>query len=82
MGLGANVAVALQDASEDGVLLVVKEPLAIGQEVEVEISTPGVSKPLKRYADVVWSASRAAGDYWAGCRLRKRFRYVDFINLT
>jgi hypothetical protein len=82
MGLGPDIALALHDASEEGLLLIVKVPLPVKQEVEILLTPPGLSRPLKRFADVIWSAPRDAGGYWAGCKLRKRLRYADYQNLT
>jgi hypothetical protein len=82
MGLGPDIAVALFDASEEGLTLILKVPLAAKDEVEIVLSPPGYNKPLKRFADVVWSAPREGGGHWMGCKLRKRLSYAEFQSLT
>jgi hypothetical protein len=81
-GLGANVAVALLDLSEDGVQLVVKEPLAAGQEVEVSLAGPFHNRPVKAAARVVWVGAASGGNYRVGARFDKRLPYADLQSLT
>jgi PilZ domain len=81
-GLGANLARAVLDLSEDGAQLIVKEPLAVGQEVEVSLSGPFHNRPVKVEARVVWAEAAAGEDYRAGVRFDKRLPYADLQNLT
>jgi hypothetical protein len=76
-GLEANIVVALLDLSEDGVQLVVKEPLAVGQEVEVSLAGPFHNRPVKVAARVVWSGAACGGNYHIGARFDRRLPYAD-----
>ena len=81
-GLGANVAVAVLDVSEDGAQLVVREALAVGQEVEVSLAPPWNGRPVKVAGRVVWSGGGPGGNYRAGVCFGKRLPYADLLSVT
>ena len=81
MGLGANLALKVVDLSEEGVRLLVKALLEKGQEVEVTLMGPGLSRPLKVLAQVMWSTPAAEGNYWVGARFRKRLTYGELADI-
>jgi hypothetical protein len=54
LGLGADLAVALIDVSDDGFCVHLKEPVAPGDEAEVAVGRPLGGKLIKRIARVAW----------------------------
>jgi hypothetical protein len=82
LGLGADVGRELFDVTEDGLGITLKEPVTVGREVTLEISLPGVSKPLRLVADVRWCMPAGNGSYRAGVRLRRRLPYTALTDLT
>jgi hypothetical protein len=75
-GLGQDIGIDLADASEDGLGVRTRSPLAFGEEVTVELSRPGVSRPMVLVGDVRWCEASADGTFLAGVRLRRRLSYV------
>jgi hypothetical protein len=75
LGLGANVALALLDVSETGVRLRVKEPLALGQEVEVGLQGPGHGSEFKMTGRVVWCIPAADGTHLVGIHFDKPLNF-------
>jgi hypothetical protein len=80
--LGPNLAVALLDASETGVRLVLSQALDVGQEVSLTLDGPTGGRPAKCQGTVVWSVPAADGSILAGVRLHKPLRYHDLTHLT
>jgi hypothetical protein len=81
-GLGPNVARALLDVSLSGLRLSLTERLEPGQDVEVELQTPEMSRPLRVVADVIWCAAEDEGSFVAGAELRHSLTYAEFRDLT
>ena len=75
-GLGPNIAVALLDVSETGVRLILRVPLAVGDEVEIGLDGIGERRPSKAAAQVVWCMPLADGNYCVGARFEKPLRWV------
>src|SRR5689334_15898842 len=82
MGLGKNLAVTLLDLSEEGVRLLLKEPLPVGQEVEVHLDSLQHRRPLKVSGQVVWSVPAADGSCCVGVQFSKSVRYADVTSLA
>jgi len=82
LGLGPDLAAACVDISEAGIGLVVTESLDPGQEVELLFDAPGFARPLKRAAQVVWSAAAEGGGWRVGLRFDKALSYNDLQRLT
>jgi hypothetical protein len=82
MGLGPNIAIRIVDATQDGLGLRLSGPVHPGDEVSVELSVPGVGKPVKVQADVRWCADAGDGTHLAGIRLRRRLSYTEVSSLT
>jgi hypothetical protein len=82
LGLGPDLAAACVDISEAGIGLVVKESLEPGQEVELLFDAPGFGRPLKRAAQVVWSAAAEGGGWRIGLRFDKALSYHELQRLT
>ena len=81
-GLGPNVAVTLLDVSETGVRLVLKVPLAVGDEVEIGLDGIGERRPSKAAAQVVWCIPLADGNHCIGARFDKPLRWMLLQGLT
>ncbi len=82
LGLGPDLGGGLVDASEDGLGLRLKGAVMAGQEITIELSLPGVSKPFRVVAEVRWCRPDAAGMFLAGVRLRRRLPYAALTDLT
>lgn len=81
-GLGRDVGIDLLDATEDGLRVRLRVQIEAGAEVAVELSRPGVSRPLALVADVRWCRPAPDGTAVAGLRLRRRLSYLELTNLT
>lgn len=66
--VGANLAVSVLDISGDGIRLMVKKPLDIGQKIEVDLEGIGYSRTLKLNAEVVWCLQTADGLWCLGAK--------------
>jgi hypothetical protein len=82
LGLGPDLALAVLEVSEDGARLTVTAALAAGEEVEVSLLPPGLSRPLVRFADVIWCAPAGGSSFWVGVRFREPLTYADLLHLT
>ena len=82
MGLGPNLAHALLDLSEGGVRLVLGALLAPGQQVEVVLSAPGITRDVKRLGEVVWCVPTVQGSHCVGIRFDKRLEYATLRDLS
>ena len=82
LGLGPDLGGGLVDASEDGLGIRLKGAVTAGQEVTIEISLPGVSKPFRVVAEVRWCRPNMDGSFLAGVRLRRRLPYASLTDLT
>lgn len=82
LGLGANLAAEFVDISEGGVCVIVKNPLAVKDEVEVSLTGHGIRKPIKRIATVCWALKLDNGRHVLGVNFEKRLPYQDMINFA
>jgi hypothetical protein len=82
MDLGKNIAVAVLDVSEDGIRLVVREPLKDKEEVLLTLTTTADLRSLKRLGSVAWAVATADGTFCVGVRLHKRLSYADLSRLV
>jgi hypothetical protein len=82
LGLGPNLAVALLDASEDGLGMRLKGPLSPGDEIEVELSPPGVRKSFKRLGEIRWCREVGDGTFVVGIKLQKRLAFTELNDLA
>jgi hypothetical protein len=81
-GLGPDLAVALVDVAPDGLGVRLRAALPDGEDVEAELATPGVGKPLRLRGQVAGCRSAGDGTYLAGVRLRQRLTYREWADLT
>lgn len=82
MGLGPNLAQSLLDLSEGGVRLLLGSALTTGQEVEVSLSAPGVTRDVKRLGQVAWCVPVASGGHCVGIRFDKRIDHATLRDLS
>ena len=81
LGLGRNIASALLDLSEAGVRLLLKEGVAAGQEIEVNLcGQSGVS--ARQVARVVWAVPAEGGLFRVGCEFLKPIPYAVVSDLA
>jgi hypothetical protein len=76
LGLGRDIAVRLQDFSEEGIRLVVTTLLMPGDEVEACMSPVGQSKAVTITGTIIWSSATGDG-FWAGIQLRRRLTHPE-----
>lgn len=81
-GSGRDLGIELADAAADGLGLRLRAPVDVGDEVSVELSRPGVSRPLSLTGDVQWCRPEADGTFAAGVRLRRRLTDPELANLA
>ena len=81
-GVGPNLAIGLVDVNPDGLGVQLNAPLTYGDEVEIELSSPGIGKPLRAVGEVRWSMAVGDGTFRAGIKLRRRLTPADIANLT
>jgi hypothetical protein len=81
-GLGKDVAVSVLDLSETGIRLLVNEPLANGQEVEIILDSVITRKPLKVPGTIIWGVPAADGNHCIGVSFRQPVPYADMLKLV
>jgi hypothetical protein len=82
LGLGQDIAVGIVDFSEDGVLIIVREPLNVGDEIEIGLMPPGFGRPRKFEATVVRVAGVPGVGYQVAAAFSSPLNYVDLYHLT
>jgi hypothetical protein len=82
LGLGRELGCGLVDVAEDGLGIRLKEFVPVGQEVTIELSAPGISKPHRLVAEIRWCRQDKDGTYRAGVRLRRRLPYSTLTDLA
>jgi hypothetical protein len=81
LGLGRNIAAALLDVSETGARLLLKQVVAVGKEVEVNLEgQTGVS--ARHVARVVWVVPAEGGLFCVGCEFLKPVAYSALLGLA
>lgn len=81
LGLGKDLAVAVQDVSEEGARLLVKEDLPTGTELEICLVGVGMAKRVAVVGNVMWCKPEAS-HFSIGVKFRERMSYGDYFNLT
>ena len=81
LGLGKDLAVAVQDLSEEGARLLVKEEVPIGTEVELSFTGLGANKRFVVVAKVMW-CKNVSENFSMGVKFNSRMPYTDYFNLT
>jgi hypothetical protein len=81
LGLGRDLTAHPLDLSETGVQLVLRAPLAPGEEADVLLTGSGLARPLKRLARVVWCLPTEGG-HVVGLRFDKPLSYADLTTLA
>jgi hypothetical protein len=82
LDLGANIAVAILDVSETGVRLIVKEPLAIDQELTVSLEPTHSRGADRRPGRVVWCVESTEQKFVVGVHFDKRLPYAEWQKLV
>ena len=81
-GMGRNVAVSTLDVSQTGARLTALVPLARGQEVELQLTGPGLQKPVRRSGKVAWSVLLEDHCYAIGVAFDKPLAYADLQRIA
>jgi hypothetical protein len=82
MGLGPDLAMDLQDISEDGLGIRLKVAVAAGDEAEIVLTAPGTRKAFKLLGEVRWCRDAGDGSFHVGVKLRRRLAYVELTDLS
>lgn len=82
LGLGLNLALSILDISEEGVRLLIKQQLEVGQEIEINLENLNQRRPLKVLATVAWVVPTADGSWCVGVRFQRTLRYADVVQFV
>jgi hypothetical protein len=82
MGLGPNLAIALLDVSMGGARLVLSQELAIQHEIEVELEVYGLTRPMRRLANVRWQIRLDNGTFCTGVEFDRQLAYADWLHIV
>jgi len=82
LGLGNNLAISVLDLSEEGVRLLLKEPMVVGQELEINLESINHRRPLKILGNVAWAVPTADGTCCVGVRFQRSLRYAEVTQLV
>jgi hypothetical protein len=82
MGLGPNVAVSIFDLSEVGARFAVNTNVPAGKEVEIALTEPSLSRPIKRLAKVIRFWTQDDGTLWVVAKFDRRLEYGEFQRLV
>jgi hypothetical protein len=82
LGLGADLAIAMLDISVDGVLMMIREPLSVGEEIEICVTALGFSRPRRLEATVVRCTKEEGVGYCMAAQFSTALNYVDIYHLT
>jgi hypothetical protein len=66
--VGANLALSVLDISADGIRLMVRSPLEIGQKIKLDRGGIGYCRPIELVGEVVWSLPTADGNWCVGAK--------------
>jgi hypothetical protein len=82
-GLGPNLARGLVDLTEDRIKVRLNSPIPVGEDVEIELSPPGVGKPIKLRGSVATSRPSTDGkSFVSKVLLRHRLTFRQLADLT
>lgn len=81
-GFGANLATVLMDVSETGARIVINQELPAKQEVEIMFTGYGMSRTVKRLANLRWQLKLEDGKFCIGVEFDKRLEYRDLQTLA
>jgi hypothetical protein len=81
-GTGSNLASTTLDLSDTGARLIVAQALDPKKEVEIVIAGYGMSKPIKRSAQVRWQVKTDDGRFCIGVAFQRRLDYRDWQTLA
>lgn len=82
-GLGPNLARAVVDLTEDRIKVRLNAPIPLNEEVEVELTPPGVGKPFKLRGSVATCRPSTDGkSFIAKVLLRHRLTFRQLAELT
>ena len=62
--------------------LLIQEPLAPGQGVEITFESMALHRPVKRTGTIVWCVATQDGTYGVGVRFEKFLGFADWQALT
>jgi hypothetical protein len=82
LGLNPDLAIGLVDISEDGLGVRLRGPVEPGDEVEIILSLPVMSKSWKLLGDVCWCNPGPYGTFVADVHLRRRLTHLDLAEFT
>ncbi len=72
----------LLDVSEGGMRLTVSRYLATGDQLEISIDGPGLHRPIKCLATVVWAVPIENKSYCIGLSFNKKLRFAEVLQIA
>ncbi len=82
MGLGKNIVAQFLDVCEGGVRIIVSEPLAAKDEVEVTLNVSHLRKAIKRHAKVCWALPLENKTFCVGLEFEKQLTYMEVSHIA
>ena len=82
LGLGPNIVQSAVNVSETGAKLILKTILETGKEAEILLHGPGLTRPLRRLARVIWSRPLDDGTCCAALRFDSPLPYADLQRVS
>jgi PilZ domain len=77
--MAPSTAVTLVNLSQGGVSFHSRKALAVGQRLSLDLSAPGIAKPLNLQAHVKWIREEGEGKFHIGCAWTQRVNYGELI---
>ncbi len=81
MGMGPNLATRLYDISEDGLRLILRQPLSPGEEIEVNFTAAGTSKTVTVESTVVWCSKEEKEGYCVAAKFVSPLSYEAIFHI-
>jgi hypothetical protein len=80
LGVGPNLAIRILDVTEEGIRLLVKQPIAPGEETEVNFTPLGCNREVSCEMIAIWCCSQD-GHFAVAGKFRKPLKYEDLCQI-
>ena len=81
-GLGPVLETRLHDISEDGIRVILKVPMAPGDEIEISITPIGTGRPLTVEAAIVWCSKEQGSGFCVAGKFLSPLSYEAIYHMT
>jgi hypothetical protein len=82
MGIGPDIGLVIRSLSQNGARILVTERLEAGEELEIELESVALLKPVKLLAKVVRAVRVPGCVYCTAVRFEKLLSYAEFSRMT